>query len=273
MCELMGMSFARPISAGLTIPAFAPRGEENADGWGFAWYPDQSLALVKEPVKWGSSKYSRFLEEYPSIRSRYYLAHVRHKTTGGEPTHADTHPFARELAGREYCFAHNGTIVGFPCLKLGFYRPVGHTDSEHVFCHLLAQIADWGGRLDEENCWRDLHRLLRNINTMGKLNCLLADSRRLYCYRDINGWKGLAFSKLHLREREGRALEDATVHIDLEGGEVNHGFVVATHPLGNEGWHEFQTGELIVFEDGIVRFSSARARETPEFALREPQPC
>src|SRR5262245_54687645 len=101
MCELMGMSFARPLSAAFSIQEFAGRGEKNADGWGLAWYPDQSLALVKEPVAWNSSPHTGFLEKYQHLQSHLYIAHVRHKTTGGTPTHADTHPFARELSGRE----------------------------------------------------------------------------------------------------------------------------------------------------------------------------
>ena len=78
--------------------------------------------------------------------SRTYIAHVRHKTMGGEPTHADTHPFAREMGGRDYCFAHNGTLDG-PAwdLPLGHHRPLGETDSERFFCHLLREIAARGG--------------------------------------------------------------------------------------------------------------------------------
>ena len=102
MCELMGMSFQRPVSADFSIREFALRSVENADGWGLAWYPDRSLALIKEAVKWRSSKHTGFLESYPEVRSRIYLGHVRHKTVGGEVTHADTHPFARELRGSEH---------------------------------------------------------------------------------------------------------------------------------------------------------------------------
>ena len=47
MCELMGLSFAKPISADFSIREFALRSEENADGWGLGWYPDQSLAVEK----------------------------------------------------------------------------------------------------------------------------------------------------------------------------------------------------------------------------------
>ena len=53
MCELMGLSFERPLAADLSIRAFGTRGEENADGWGLAWYPDRAAAIVKEPIKWG----------------------------------------------------------------------------------------------------------------------------------------------------------------------------------------------------------------------------
>src|ERR1700722_12496164 len=112
MGELLGLSFAQPISAEFSMSEFERRDVENADGWGLAWYPDQSLAMVKEPVMWERSQHSGFLKSYSGLWSRIYIGHVRHKTTGSVPTHADTHPFAREFGGREYCFAHNGTIEG-----------------------------------------------------------------------------------------------------------------------------------------------------------------
>src|SRR4051794_19048524 len=99
MCELLGLSFAAPVSAEFSFREFAGRDHENPDGWGIAWYPDRSAALVKEPVAWRSSKHNEFLG---ALSSATYIAHVRHKTVGGEPTHADTHPFVRELAGSDY---------------------------------------------------------------------------------------------------------------------------------------------------------------------------
>src|SRR5438093_739078 len=101
MCELMGYGFAKPIVADFSIREFASRGEENADGWGMAWYPDRSVAVIKEAVKWKSSLHSGFLETYSGIRSCICVAHVRHLTTG-QPTHADTHPFAREYGGADF---------------------------------------------------------------------------------------------------------------------------------------------------------------------------
>ena len=265
MCELMAMAFEAPISADFSIREFAHRGEENADGWGLGWYPDESLAMVKEPVRWGESRYAGFLETYPGLQSRLYLAHVRHKTIGGAPTRCDTHPFARELRGREYCFAHNGTLDDRVwSLLLGQHHPLGSTDSEHAFCHLLGALALRGGHLDDEADWEWLHGMLAGLNALGKLNVLLSDGRRLFVYHDLNGWKGLHFRKVRLGAEHGRHFEDDIMTIDLDADLGNQGIVVATRPLSAHGWHSFRLGELLVLEAGAIRFSSHRDRRAPE---------
>ena len=257
MCELMGLSFAQPISADFSIREFAGRGTENADGWGLAWYPDRAVAVVKEPVRWGQTAYTTFLENYPALRSSLYIAHVRRRTIGAEPTYADTHPFTRELNGREYCFAHNGTLRGgILALPLGRYWPVGITDSERAFCYLLETIARQAEPLRSEEAWHALQKELTQLNEFGQLNCLLSDGERLFCYHDQGGYKGLTFRKVQLRDGETRRFEDGEVQIDLAEGAVNHGFVVATNPLSRHGWQRFLPGELIVLEKGLVCFSS-----------------
>jgi glutamine amidotransferase len=257
MCELMGLSFAKPIPADFSIREFALRSEENADGWGLGWYPDRSLVIVKEPVQWRASPYTGFLESYPNLQARIYIAHVRHKTTGGPATHADTHPFGRELAGLEFCFAHNGTLAGgFWELPLGRFRPVGHTDSEYLFCHLLEEVAQRPNLLNGEDDWRWLADKLAALNRWGKLNCMLSDSRRLFCYHDAGGYKGLHLREVHIQDNEVRRFQDAAVTIDLAGESVNHGFVVATKPLSATGWQSFRPGELVVLDGGVLRFSS-----------------
>ncbi len=235
MCELMAMSFDEPVSADFSLGLFAARGEENPDGWGLGWYPDQSLALVKEPLKWGESRTAGFLQAHPTILSRTFLAHVRHKTMGGSPTHADTHPFRRELDGREYCFAHNGTLDG-PAwdLPLGRFRPLGATDSERYLLPPVGRrsptgAAGWIGVAD----WRWLHESLGRANALGKLNVLFSDGRRLFVYHDLNGWKGLNFRKVRVRAGQRRHFEDDDLAVAVEGEEGqadNHGFVVATCP-------------------------------------------
>lgn len=257
MCELMGMSFAKPIQADFSIREFALRGESNADGWGLAWYPDASAAIVKEPRQWGISPYTDFLEEYTGLRSMIFLAHVRHKTVGGEPTHADTHPFMREWGGRDYVFAHNGTVASIFNQPLGRFRPVGNTDSEYLFCWLLEQIAERGSHLEHSDDWHWLHQQLTIANRGEKLNCLLSDGRRLFCYFDQKGHKGLTFRPVYLYD-EKRNFGDPSVKFNVADALFNYGIVVASNPLSSEGWKAFEMGEMFVLANGEIVHSSQR---------------
>lgn len=271
MCELMGLSFARPISADFSIREFAVRGKENADGWGLAWYPDRAVAVVKEPFRWGQTPYTAFLETYPGLRSPLYIAHVRRKTVGGESTHADTHPFTREWGGRDYCFAHNGTLRGLVGQwRLGRFHPVGHTDSEWAFCYLMEAIACRQEMLATPESWQWLHWELGRLNELGPLNCLLSDGQRLFCYHDRTGHKGLSFRILQQRVDHERRLEDEEVKLELAEDDLNHGFVVATNPLSSGAWSPFEHAELMVLEAGRLRFSSHRTpADSPLLSCQE----
>jgi glutamine amidotransferase len=275
MCELMGMSFARPVVASVSISAFSERSIDNADGWGLAWYPDRSCAMVKQPVRW-TMQHTQFLEHYPGLLSSIYVAHVRQKTTGKTtPTHADTHPFSRELNGREYCFAHNGTLTGhFWERPLGRFRPIGHTDSEYLFCLLLAELESFAhlaeeiedtrqidelqrvGRHEGERQWKWLHQFLLHMNKYGRLNCILTDGEWMLVYHDRNGWKNLTYHNVLMHADSETNFGDATMAVNLQAAPVNHGAIVATNPLSVDGWERFAAGELKILHAGNIVFSS-----------------
>ena len=168
-----------------------------------------------------------------------------------------------------YCFAHNGTLEAYSKLPLERFHPIGTTDSEHAFCHLLDKIARGKVSLAEPAGWQWLDGEFADLNRMGRLNCLLSDGEFLFGYHDVNRYKGLSFRKVPIRSREVRRFEDSTVKLHLEGDCVNHGFVVATQPLSAAGWHTFHGGELIVLQKGVVRFSSHRPADAREFAPRQ----
>jgi glutamine amidotransferase len=279
MCELMGMCFGRPVSAEFSISAFALRDEENADGWGLGWYSDHSMTIVKEPLSWRKSRYAKFLTGYDDLVSHMYIAHVRHATVGGAPKHADTHPFSRELGGRIYGFAHNGTVRNaMESLMLDRFQPIGATDSEHVFCSLLGAIAARDHDvLTTPNDFRWLAEQFGSINRMGKFNCILADGDRLFAWHDVNAFKGLHFHAVKVGDGRVTHLEDETMEFVVENEEdlncaacdsENRGIVVATRPLSDAGWHAFLPGELLVLHRGRVEFSSVRSNAKRDGPMR-----
>jgi predicted glutamine amidotransferase len=184
MCELLGMCFNKPLTPSISFIGFRKRGEINRHGWGVAFYPDSSAQVIKEPINAGASRLSNFLKDYNRMRSKMILAHVRHATVG-DHTRQNTHPFSRELEGKEYVFAHNGTLrKGYrDGLPLGDFKPIGDTDSEHAFCHLLGEIrarkvGGWG-----KDDFRWLLSRLVEINRYGIFNCLFSDGEHLFAYR------------------------------------------------------------------------------------------
>jgi glutamine amidotransferase len=199
MCELMALNSEHPITADFSFREFGGRDQQNADGWGLAWYTDQSASLIKEPVSWRASAHTGFLETYRALRSTIFVAHVRHRTMGGEPTHADTHPFLRELNAREYVFMHNGTLTDLPRQSsICRFQPLGATDSENAFCYLVERLAARGGSLSTLADFEWLHAELKRLNAFGKLNCILSDGFTLFCYRDDQERGGLEWCPLRL---------------------------------------------------------------------------
>jgi len=268
MCELLGISFNQSVKPTLSFRGFRYRGESNPHGWGLAYYPDNSVQVIKEPIKASESSLSDFIKNYPQIRSRVFIANVR-LTSGSAITHQNTHPFQREINGREFVFAHNGTLYNYRRLETGRYKPVGETDSEYAFCHIINCIGE-----REINQWTDenfrwLWHILKTVNNHGSFNCIFSDGKYLFCYYDKRGYNGLCFvqrkapfSTVHLED------EDFEIDLPEEKEPSQKGFIIATRRLTDERWENFHPGELIVFKYGEIVFSSSeRDNESPQSSL------
>ncbi len=86
------------------------------------------------------SPIAELIRNYP-IKSRNVIAHIR-KATQGKINLENSHPFSRELWGRQWIFAHNGDLDDFDPVLSGGFTPVGNTDSERAFCYLLDQLVN-----------------------------------------------------------------------------------------------------------------------------------
>lgn len=252
------MSFNLPVRPTFSFTGFRHRGKSNPDGWGLAFYHDESAQIIKEPIKAGRSELSRFLKNYPNVKSKTFIAHVR-LASSGKKSHRNTHPFSRELNANEYVFAHNGTLRKYRRLELGRFKPIGETDSEHVFCHLLncieeKDIAQW---TKEDFEW--LSEKLNEINDYGTFNCILSDGELLFCYYDKDCYNGLCF--IHRKPPYGKIRlvdEDWDINLTQEKDPAQTGFIIATRILTDEPWEDFKGGELIVCKDGKLVYSNCR---------------
>lgn len=255
MCELLGLNFNRDVVSSFSFSGFRQRGKDNSDGWGLAYYNSGKAEIIKEAsdasesILADSIRYNRF------IRSKIYIAHVRYATKG-DKSFENTHPFKKELNGKEYIFAHNGTIENFREFKLDKFKPEGQTDSEHIFCYLLDRISEKGIKSWDENNFIWLYNILSDLNGHGKLNCLFSDGEYLFCYRDNYSSVGLNYV-LRKAPFDGDIKfkdEDFDMNIFLKKFPAEKGYIIATEPLTNEQWQEFEWGSLKVFKSGEMIF-------------------
>jgi len=252
MCELLGMSANVPTDICFSFTGLMQRGGRTGphkDGWGIAFYEGRGIRTFHDPEPSVASPLAELVRRHP-IKSHVVISHIRQANVGAVCL-ANTHPFARELWGRMWAFAHNGQLdQRIFDLPLSFYRPIGTTDSEYAFCWLLGEVrrvfpeppADYPELIAfiRERCDR--------LRELGIFNMLLSDSSHLLAY---------CSSKLSWITRcapFGKAsLTDAEMVVDFcqETRPSDVVSVVATVPLtDDEVWTELQAGELLLLKDG-----------------------
>jgi predicted glutamine amidotransferase len=266
MCELLGMECNVPTDITFSFSGLRRRGGctgPHADGWGLAFYEGPAARVFLEPTPAAESPLARFLAENP-IKTLLAIGHVRRKTRGTTCL-KNTHPFVRELWGRHFVFAHNGTVKDVYRRKLGRFHPIGDTDSEHAFCVLLEGLRerfdDYPSRPSE--LWKAIAELGAEVGRDGVFNFLLGDGRSLYAR---------CASKLHYLVRRApfglATLADDDVRVDFSAVTTprDRAAIVATQPLTtNEPWTAGVPGQLWVFDGGLLRAtlpSLAAARST-----------
>jgi predicted glutamine amidotransferase len=251
MCELLGMECNVPTDITFSFSGLSARGGRagpHAHGWGLALYDGNVAHVFREPAPACMSPLARFVREHP-IKTLLAIAHVRRKTRG-KVSLANTHPFVRELWGRTFVFAHNGTITQPRALRLGGFRPMGQTDSEHAFCALLSALQhDFPapptsrGELAEA-----IAAHAASIGKRGTFNMLLGDGAQLYAR---------CSTKLHYLIRQApfrkATLADEEVSVDFAALTTprDRVAVVATSPLTrDETWTSGEPDTLWVFRRG-----------------------
>jgi len=190
MCELLGLSFNKAVEADISFTVFRTRGRTNRDGWGIAWFCDDGeLRLIKEPIPAHRSDLAEQIPRLSTIRSKIFIAHVR-MASHGSVHYMNTHRFYRRLNGKTWALAHNGTMGMLGAPKGGEYVPIGETDFEKLFCHLLNWIKEQPQAHGREFNL-GLAATLKSMNKHGSMNQSFSNVERLYAYRDGSGYNGL----------------------------------------------------------------------------------
>ncbi|HEY6773729.1 MAG TPA: class II glutamine amidotransferase [Oxalicibacterium sp.] len=251
MCQLLGMNCNVPTDIVFSFTGFATRGggtDHHADGWGIAFFEGAGVRHFVDYQAAIESPIADLIRRVP-IKSKNVIAHIR-KATQGRVALENCHPFVRELWGRYFVFAHNGDLKNFMPELDGPYQPVGTTDSERAFCHILQQLRRRFG--DAPPLLNDLTTVIQELASeiagYGTFNMMLSDGSALFAH---------CSTSLHYIVRQypfsEAVLSDQDMRVDFsEVTTANDRVaVIVTEPLTtNETWTPFSIGELKVFIDG-----------------------
>lgn len=251
MCQLLGMNCATPTDITFSFRGFSQRAgitSDHSDGFGIAFFEDKACRLFVDNQSAVESPIAELVRNYP-IKSRNVIAHIR-KATQGKINLENSHPFSRELWGRQWIFAHNGDLKDFIPELSGRFTPVGNTDSERAFCYLLDQLVKRFGydepKLDQ--VFDLLAEISPSIAEHGTFNFCLSNGQALFTY---------ATTKLHwlVREYPFKPAQLIDIEVEVDFSQVttpeDRVAVITTEPLTqNEEWTVFQEGEMILFRDG-----------------------
>tara|TARA_R110002049_G_scaffold41861_5_gene125478 strand:- start:3137 stop:3979 length:843 start_codon:yes stop_codon:yes gene_type:complete len=251
MCQLLGMNCNVPTDICFSFTGFRARGgltDHHRDGWGIAFFEGRGVRLFLDPQPSAHSPVAELVHQYP-IRSLNVIAHIR-KATQGDIRLDNTHPFQRELWGQYWIFAHNGHLRDYAPDLNGRFRPVGTTDSERAFCHILQTLAERfpDGPPDARTLHATLRELAIGIGSRGEFNFLLSNGERLFAHcssRLVYVIRQAPFSTAHLSD------EDVSVDFASVTTPDDRVAVIATLPLtDNERWTVIEPGTLLSFLHG-----------------------
>ena len=251
MCQMLGMNCATPTDITFSFRGLSQRAgitSDHSDGFGIAFFEDKACRLFVDNQSAVESPIAELVRNYP-IKSRNVIAHIR-KATQGKITLENSHPFIRELWGRQWIFAHNGDLHDFEPKLAGRYTPVGNTDSERAFCYLLDHLVEKFGFVEPktEQIFDALKEIAPKIAEYGTFNYCLSNGQALFSY---------ATTKLHWLVREypfqHAQLIDIDVEVDFSQVTTpdDRVAVITTEPLTqNENWIAYKPGEMILFQNG-----------------------
>lgn len=233
MCELFGLSAAKPIEVNDYLRTFYSHSDVHKDGWGLAIFHGGAVSIEKEPVMAMKSAYLKERLRY-RIAARTIMAHIRLASVGSL-AYENCHPFVQQdNCGRRWTLEHNGTIFRGEETDRFFYEQEGSTDSERILLYVIENVNAEQNRLgralisDERFALVD--KLVCSLANGNKLNLIIYDGELMYVHTNLAG-------SLYFCQKASDAA------------------VFSTQPLEREGWQPVPFTTLLAYRQGQLTYT------------------
>lgn len=274
-------SFSSDIIAfnfdGLASPSIAitlPKYQESQSlsrGWGLGWYPDdnQSAMVTKDTSSYDTQILMGAIIEWANFRSTSFLCKILSAKEGY--SHAETQPFSRSFAGRDWLFTHNGYLDKRELEKLHadksrFLEPLGQTDSELAFCNLLAKVAESGARKISDIDPQILHSWFLRFDALGSSDMYFTDGSSMVFFQGSQSPKQLRYSRIQPPENQDLYTSDvAKIKFNDPRDSYRTAFVMSSAPFSTGEWTLMRPRQMLIVRQGLIVWDSVTS-ENPGMA-------
>jgi transglutaminase-like putative cysteine protease/predicted glutamine amidotransferase len=271
MSQLLALSFDC-ISTPYILLKNSPRSNQTnvkKYGRGFAWYNGNELSVtnVKE-TQYRSNDESTLIntmQDHDKFNSSIFIGHIR--SASKRLIQKDTQPFTQSYAGRDWIFVHSGDLnenyeAAIPLQKNAPFEPIGSTDSEHIFCYLLAKIKQAKARSLADIGWSKLHKWLIKINRLGTANFIISDGLDMVVYHDMNSFNPLYYLRSH-PPHDHIHFDSPLFTFDMVAPfDITHTFVLVSNQNCEGKCFSMDAAQMLVLRRGQITWSNLRKNKT-----------
>lgn len=249
-------------------------------GWGLGWYPGgrQSAMVAKDPAARGKQVLADAFTDWSSFRSTVFFC----KVLGADKnyTHTESQPFSRSFAGRDWLFMHNGDLDKAELDKLHgkarrVLEPLGKTDSELAFCHLLSRVREGDARRLSDVAPEALLAWLQSLDALGSADMCLSDGLSVACFHGTQSPKQLYYSRIQPPDNQG-AQQSPAVQVSISDPRDTYrtALMFSTADFSTGVWQPMQPGQLIIARRGSIVWNSFPVSSSQPANVRtaSPQP-
>ncbi len=267
--DILAVNFDAPSSPTININLSKKFSGSHSFGWGFGWYPgnQQSAMVVKDPAARGAEVLTDAIADWSNFRSNVFFSKVRGADSGY--SQAETQPFSRSFAGRDWLYMHNGdldreALKEMHGRQIRLLEPLAGTDSELAFCNLLSQMQLSGARQLADVDPVLLHSWFQRFDSLGSADMYITDGQSLACFQGAQSPKQLSYARLLPPNNQGSYhSEAAQLVLDDPRDTFRTAFVVSSSPFSSGEWTVMQPGQLIIVNHGAIVWDSAPGLEQP----------
>lgn len=263
MGELLALNYDTIASPSIKLQSTAADDPSaNHAGWGFGWYPNDDVAasVIKDTKSSTMQNLSDTIHDWQRFNSTAFLCKVR--GAAKKQTQHDTQPFNRSYAGRDWLFLHNGEadknqLQEMQTSQSGFLQPLGSTDSELIFCHLIGKLYQSGLKTLSAVEPELILSWLAALDPTGEIDIVLSDGRIFLFYHGINS-QGKLYYVRQTPPHQYTIFENDNVLLDLSNPRDVHKsqIIVTSSKFTNGKFDEMHRSQLVIANHATILFDN-----------------